>query len=264
MTDILQRIAQATKLRIAKQKAQVPLTDLIQACQTMPITNQTSFEQALQTKGLSYICECKKASPSKGVIAENFDYLQIAKEYESIGAQAISVLTEPEFFLGKDSYLQTIAQNVHLPCLRKDFVIDEYMIYQAKVLGAKAVLLIVSLLDEITLKKYLQLATSLGLDCLVEVHDEVEIEQALTCGAKIIGINNRNLRNFTVDLTHTLNLRRQIPKEVLLVAESGIKNRQDIELLEQANIDAVLIGETLMKDKNRALKLAQLRGEVLE
>ena len=264
MTDILQRITQATKLRIAKQKSQVPLIDLIQACQTMPITNQNSFEQALRTKGLSYICECKKASPSKGVIAENFDYLQIAKEYESIGAQAISVLTEPEFFLGKDSYLQTIAQNVHLPCLRKDFVIDEYMIYQAKVLGAKAILLIVSLLDETTLKKYLQLATSLGLDCLVEVHDEAEIEQALTCGAKIIGINNRNLRNFTVDLTHTLNLRRQIPKEVLLVAESGIKNRQDIELLEQAKIDAVLIGETLMKDKNRALKLAQLRGEVLE
>lgn len=264
MTDILQRITQATKLRIAKQKAQVPLIDLIQTCQTIPITNQLSFEQALRTKGLSYICECKKASPSKGVIAENFDYLQIAKEYESIGAQAISVLTEPEFFLGKDSYLQTIAQNVHLPCLRKDFVIDEYMIYQTKLLGAKAVLLIVSLLDETTLKKYLQLATSLGLDCLVEVHDEAEIEQALTCGAKIIGINNRNLRNFTVDLTHTLNLRRQIPKEVLLVAESGIKNRQDIELLEQAKIDAVLIGETLMKDKNRALKLAQLRGEVLE
>lgn len=152
MTDILQRIAQATKLRIAEQKSQVPLIDLIQACQTMPITNQISFEQVLRTKGLSYICECKKASLSKGVIAENFNYLQIAKEYESIGAQAISVLTEPEFFLGKDSYLQTIAQNVHLPCLRKDFVIDEYMIYQAKVLGAKAVLLIVSLLDEITLK----------------------------------------------------------------------------------------------------------------
>lgn len=261
MTDILQTIATKTKERIEKQKALHPLEELKQACTKLPINQDFPFEQALRKEGLSYICECKKASPSKGLIDEDFNYLQIAKEYEKVGARAISVLTEPEFFLGSDQYLQEIAQAVKIPCLRKDFVIDEYMIYQAKLLGAQAILLIVSLLDTQTLKQYLDLATSLGLSCLVEAHDEAEIKQAIAVGAKIIGVNNRNLRNFQVNVENTLNLRQAIPKEILMVAESGIQNRSDIALLEKAQIDAVLIGETLMKTSDRQAKMAELRGE---
>lgn len=261
MTDILQTIATKTKERIEKQKALHPLEELKQACTKLPINQDFPFEQALRKEGLSYICECKKASPSKGLIDEDFNYLQIAKEYEEVGARAISVLTEPEFFLGSDQYLQEIAQEVKIPCLRKDFVVDEYMIYQAKLLDAQAILLIVSLLDTQTLKQYLDLATSLGLSCLVEAHDEVEIKQAIEVGAKIIGVNNRNLRNFQVNVENTLNLRQAIPKEILMVAESGIQNRSDIALLEKAQIDAVLIGETLMKASDRQAKMAELRGE---
>lgn len=261
MTDILQTIATKTKERIEKQKALHPLEELKQACTKLPINQDFPFEQALRKEGLSYICECKKASPSKGLIDEDFNYLQIAKEYEKVGARAISVLTEPEFFLGSDQYLQEIAQEVKIPCLRKDFVVDEYMIYQAKLLGAQAILLIVSLLDTQTLKQYLELATSLGLSCLVEAHDEAEIKQAIAVGAKIIGVNNRNLRNFQVNVENTLNLRQAIPKEILMVAESGIQNRSDIALLEKAQIDAVLIGETLMKASDRQAKMAELRGE---
>lgn len=261
MTDILQTIATKTKERIEKQKALHPLEELKQACTKLPINQDFPFEQALRKEGLSYICECKKASPSKGLIDEDFNYLQIAKEYEKMGARAISVLTEPEFFLGSDQYLQEIAQEVKIPCLRKDFVVDEYMIYQAKLLGAQAILLIVSLLDTQTLKQYLDLATSLGLSYLVEAHDEVEIKQAIEVGAKIIGVNNRNLRNFQVNVENTLNLRQAIPKEILMVAESGIQNRSDIALLEKAQIDAVLIGETLMKASDRQEKMAELRGE---
>lgn len=261
MTDILQTIATKTKERIEKQKALHPLEELKQACTKLPINQDFPFEQALRKEGLSYICECKKASPSKGLIDEDFNYLQIAKEYEKVGARAISVLTEPEFFLGSDQYLQEIAQAVKIPCLRKDFVVDEYMIYQAKLLGGQAILLIVSLLDTQTLKQYLDLATSLGLSCLVEAHDEDEIKQAIAVGAKIIGVNNRNLRNFQVNVENTLNLRQAIPKEILMVAESGIQNRSDIALLEKAQIDAVLIGETLMKASDRQAKMAELRGE---
>ena len=261
MSDILQTIANKTKERIEKQKALHPLEELKQACAKLPIKQDFPFEQALRKEGLSYICECKKASPSKGLIDEDFNYLHIAKEYEEVGARAISVLTEPEFFLGSDQYLQEIAQEVKIPCLRKDFIIDEYMIYQAKLLGAQAILLIVSLLDTQTLKQYLDLATSLGLSCLVETHDEAEIKQAIAVGAKIIGVNNRNLRNFQVNVENTLNLRQAIPKEILMVAESGIQNRSDIALLEKAQIDAVLIGETLMKASDRQAKMAELRGE---
>lgn len=261
MTDILQTIATKTKERIEKQKILYPLEELKQACAQLPINQDFPFEQALRKEGLSYICECKKASPSKGLIDEDFNYLQIAKEYEKVGARAISVLTEPEFFLGSDQYLQEIAQEVKIPCLRKDFVVDEYMIYQAKRLGAQAILLIVSLLDTQTLKQYLDIANSLGLSCLVEAHDEAEIKQAIDAGAKIIGVNNRNLRNFQVNVENTLNLRRAIPKEILMVAESGIQSRSDISLLEKAQIEAVLIGETLMKASDRQAKMADLRGE---
>ena len=261
MTDILQTIATKTKERIEKQKILYPLEELKQACAQLPINQDFPFEQALRKEGLSYICECKKASPSKGLIDEDFNYLQIAKEYEKVGARAISVLTEPEFFLGSDQYLQEIAQEVKIPCLRKDFVVDEYMIYQAKRLGAQSILLIVSLLDTQTLKQYLDIANSLGLSCLVEAHDEAEIKQAIDAGAKIIGVNNRNLRNFQVNVENTLNLRRAIPKEILMVAESGIQTRSDIALLEKAQIDAVLIGETLMKASDRQAKMAELRGE---
>ena len=261
MTDILQTIATKTKERIEKQKILYPLEELKQACAQLPINQDFPFEQALRKEGLSYICECKKASPSKGLIDEDFNYLQIAKEYEKVGARAISVLTEPEFFLGSDQYLQEIAQEVKIPCLRKDFVVDEYMIYQAKRLGAQAILLIVSLLDTQILKQYLDIANSLGLSCLFEAHDEAEIKQAIDAGAKMIGVNNRNLRNFQVNVENTLNLRRDIPKEILMVAESGIQSRSDIALLEKSQIDAVLIGETLMKASDRQAKMAELRGE---
>ena len=261
MTDILQTIATKTKERIEKQKILYPLEELKQACAQLPINQDFPFEQALRKEGLSSICECQIASPSKGLIDEDFNYLQIAKEYEKVGARAISVLTEPEFFLGSDQYLQEIAQEVKIPCLRKDFVVDEYMIYQAKRLGAQAILLIVSLLDKQTLKQYLDIANSLGLSCLVEAHDEAEIKQAIDAGSKIIGVNNRNLRNFQVNVENTLNLRQAIPKEILMVAESGIQSRSDIALLEKAQIDAVLIGETLMKASDRQAKMAELRGE---
>ena len=219
------------------------------------------FEAALSREGISFICECKKASPSKGLIALDFPYLHIAREYEAAGADAISVLTEPKWFLGSDEYLREIAEEVSLPCLRKDFTVDPYMIYEAKLLGASAVLLIVSLLDEVRIREYLDICGSLGLAALTEAHDEGEIETALRAGVGIIGVNNRNLKDFTVDSENSRRLRKMVPADKLFVSESGVRTAADVAAARAAGADAVLVGETLMRAADIRGKLAELRGD---
>ena len=208
---------------------------------------------------MSFICEVKKASPSKGLIAEDFPYVDIAKEYEAAGADAVSVLTEPEYFKGDNEYLKEIRKSIKLPIIRKDFTVDEYMIYEAKAIGADAVLLICSILTRTQLEHYIGIADNLGLSALVEAHDEKEVEMALACKPRIIGVNNRNLKDFTVDINNSINLRRLVPKEIIFVSESGMKNREDIKRLEENNVDAVLIGETLMRSADKTKALAQLK-----
>ena len=215
----------------------------------------------MRWKEISFICEVKKASPSKGVIAEDFPYLEIAREYERAGAAAISCLTEPEYFLGRDRYLEEIAGKVRIPVLRKDFTVDAYQIYEAKVLGASAILLICSILSDEQLREYIRIADGLGLSALVEAHDEQEIRRALSCGARILGVNNRNLKDFTVNVENSLNLRKHVPEEIIFVAESGIRTAEDIEGLRQGNVQAVLIGETLMRCEDKKAMLAELRGD---
>ncbi len=219
-----------------------------------------AFEKALGKPGLSFICECKQASPSKGLIAPDFPYLQIAAEYEAAGADGISVLTEPKWFLGKDKYLQEIAEQVSVPCLRKDFTVDAYMIYEAKLLGASAVLLICSILGEEEIRDFIALCDRLGLSALVEAHDEGEVETALRAGARMIGVNNRNLKDFSVDTGNSRRLRERIPPGVLFVSESGVKTARDVERLREIGADAVLVGETLMRAADKRAKLAELRG----
>ena len=263
MATILDTIAEATRVRVAEAKKTVPLEQIRSAARMLPADTGFPFEKALSAPGMSFICECKKASPSKGLIAPDFPYLEIAKSYEDAGASAISVLTEPQWFLGQNTYLQEIVQAVHIPCLRKDFTVDDYMIYEAKVLGASAVLLICSLLSEEQIRDSIKLCDSLGLSALVEAHDADEIEMALRAGARIIGVNNRNLKNFTVDIHNSGRLRSLVPPEVLFVAESGIKTRADVAALEEMGGNAVLIGETLMRSEHKKQLLADLKGSPL-
>lgn len=258
--NILQTIAEATLLRVEECKKEVSLSEVKSAALRLNCETGFPFEKALSQKDISFICECKKASPSKGIIAEDFPYLQIAKDYEAAGASAISVLTEPKWFMGKDEYLKEIAETVSIPCLRKDFTVDAYMIYEAKLLGASAVLLICSILDENTIRDYIKICDELGLSALVEAHDEKEIESALNAGARIIGVNNRNLKDFTVDVHNSERLRKLVPTDVLFVAESGIKTSKDIDVLRKANVNAVLIGETFMKSPDKKAMLNELRG----
>lgn len=218
------------------------------------------FAQALSGPEVAFICECKKASPSKGVIAENFPYLEIAREYEAAGANAISVLTEPKWFLGSDEYLKEIAAAVSIPCLRKDFTVSSYQIYEAKCLGAKAVLLICSILSESEIRDYLALCAELRLDALVEAHDEAEIEMALRAGARIIGVNNRNLKDFSVNTDNSKRLRALVPDDVLFVAESGVTSGADVAALAAIGVDAVLVGESLMRAPDKKAKLRELKG----
>lgn len=222
------------------------------------IAEHFSFERELARPEITFICECKKASPSKGLIAPDFPYLDIAREYEAAGAGAISVLTEPRWFLGSNDYLREIAADVNIPCLRKDFTVDEYMIYQAKTLGASAVLLICAITETARLKEYIAIADSLGLSALVEAHDEHEIEAALDAGARIIGVNNRNLKDFTVDIHNSERLRKLVPDNVMFIAESGIRTAADIDVLRAANVNGVLIGETLMLSNDKKGMLARL------
>lgn len=215
--------------------------------------------KSTQKDDLSFICECKKASPSKGLIEPDFRYLEIAREYEAAGADCISVLTEPKWFLGSDEYLKEIAKTVSIPCIRKDFTVDEYQIYQAKTLGADAVLLICSILSEVQLGEYIKICDSLGISALVEIHNEKEAGMAVRAGARIIGVNNRNLKDFTVDTANSRKLRDLIPDDIIFVSESGVKSTDDIRAIREIGADAVLIGETLMRADDKKAKLDELR-----
>ncbi|HIZ17127.1 MAG TPA: indole-3-glycerol phosphate synthase TrpC [Firmicutes bacterium] len=262
MNNILETIAAYAEKRVAAAKAAVPLGEIKSAALQFGRSTKFPFEAALKSDDIAFICECKKASPSKGIIAENFPYLQIAKEYEAAGAAAVSVLTEPRWFLGNNMYLEEIAAAVSIPCLRKDFVVDEYMIYEAKLLGADAVLLICAILSADDLRRYIDICDSLGLSALVEAHDEAEISQALGAGARIIGVNNRNLKDFTVDIENSRRLRRLVPRDIIFIAESGIKSAEDVEALRSADVNAVLIGETLMTAPDKKSMLDGLRGNI--
>lgn len=261
---ILHEIAEKTKKRIQGQKEILSLETIKKQAYSMPNDQAFSFEKALKQKEISFICEVKKASPSKGIISKEFPYIEIAKTYEDCGAAAISVLTEPFYFLGHDQYLREIAKEVRIPIIRKDFTIDEYMIYEAKVLGAQAILLICALLDEKTMREYMKIAEELGLSVLVEAHDEEEVRQALACNARMIGVNNRNLKTFEVDIENSIKLRSLIPQNVIYVSESGMKTPQDIKRLRENGTDAVLIGETLMRSNSIQHELNVLRGNRIE
>ncbi|MBR4200910.1 MAG: indole-3-glycerol phosphate synthase TrpC [Oscillospiraceae bacterium] len=259
MGTILDTLADCARARTAERRKNRSLASLRADAEAME-KGSFAFENALKTDDIAFICECKKASPSKGLIAPEFPYLQIAKDYEAAGAACISVLTEPQYFLGNDRYLQEIAAAVHIPCLRKDFTVDPYMIYEAKLLGASAVLLICAILDKAQLAEYRSIADSLGLSALVEAHDAAEIEAAAESGARIIGVNNRNLRDFSVDTNHARNLRNYAPDDTLFVVESGMQTAADIQAAREARANAVLIGETLMRAPDKAAKLRELRG----
>lgn len=259
--NILEEIAEKTRERIRKEKLQFPLDQLKTLAEKAP--QQPSFLEALKKSGMSYICEVKKASPSKGLIAPEFPYLEIAKEYEAAGASAISCLTEPFYFMGSDTYLREITETVDIPVLRKDFTVDKYMIYQAKAFGAAAVLLICAILNDQELLEYRELAETLGMDALVEAHDENEVARALKTGAKIVGVNNRDLKTFKVDMNNSIRLRNLAPDNVVFVSESGIKNAGDIAILERNRVGAVLIGETLMRSPDKKAALENLNGRAL-
>ena len=257
---ILDKIIEATKIRVAQEKQIESLDSVKAVALALPSDTGFPFEAALRQQDFNFICEVKKASPSKGIIAEHFPYLDIAKEYEVAGAAAISVLTEPDFFKGDKKYLQEIASTVKIPVLRKDFIIDEYQIYQAKVWGASAILLICACLDVPTLTKFRELADSLGLSSLVEAHDEHEVQMAIDCGARIIGVNNRNLKDFTVDVQNSVRLRNLVQDDVIFVSESGLETPEDIQVLRDNNIGVALMGETFMRSPNKVEKLAYLYG----
>jgi indole-3-glycerol phosphate synthase len=257
---ILQKIADYTIERIDHEKYLKPLSELRAEALSMNPDTGFPFKKALAKPGISFICEAKKASPSKGVIAEDFPYVQIAKEYEKAGADAMSVLTEPKWFMGRDEYLSEIRKAVSIPLLRKDFTVDEYMIYQAKVMGADAVLLICSILSDMQLSEYLGISKELGLSALVEAHDEEEVKRALKSKAEIIGVNNRNLKDFTVDIENSVRLRKMVPENIVFVSESGMKERKDIARLEENGTNAVLIGETFMRSNDKAQMLKTLKG----
>ncbi|WOC32403.1 MULTISPECIES: indole-3-glycerol phosphate synthase TrpC [Caproicibacterium] len=256
---ILEELAAAARARVVQRKKCVPYAQILEQAKALPAGQDFPFAQALRGPGLSLICEVKKASPSKGLIAPDFPYLQIAEDYEKAGAAAVSVLTEPQWFLGSDRYLQEIARKIRLPVLRKDFTVDPYMICEAKLLGASAVLLICALLSDRELRDYRELAASLGLSALVEAHTEEEIRRALASGAEIMGVNNRNLQDFTVDMHAAERLRRLVPSGVLFVSESGVQGTKEVAAARRMGADAVLVGEALMRAPNRCAALRALR-----
>lgn len=259
---ILEQLAAHARHRVEQAAKQHPLEEVKRSALALPRGN-FAFERALGKPGMSFICECKKASPSKGLIAPDFPYLSIAGAYAEAGADAISVLTEPKWFLGSDTFLREIAAQVQLPCLRKDFTVDAYMIYEAKLLGASAVLLIVSLLREEQLRTYMEICDELGLSALVEAHEEEEVRTALRAGARVVGVNNRNLKDFSVDTENSRRLRELVPEDVIFVSESGVRDVEDIHRLSAMGADAVLIGETLMRAKDKKATLAAFREAAL-
>ena len=258
--NILEEIATYARRRVESDKQKISLAEIKALAKNSKLGNGENFIAALKRPNLSFICEVKKASPSKGVIAENFPYLEIAKDYESAGADCISCLTEPKYFLGSDKIFTEIRAVVKIPMLRKDFTVDEYQIYQAKTMGADAILLICAILDNSKLEKFLSICDELKIAALVETHNAEEIKTALNVGAKIIGVNNRNLKNFTVDFDNAARLRELIPAEKIYVAESGVKSPADISTLKKIGADAVLIGETLMRSNDKKKTLAELKG----
>ncbi len=257
---ILDDIAAKTRLRIEKEKSILSTDEAREKAGSLQNDIGFPFFKALKEGPLSYICEVKKASPSKGIISPDFPYIDIARDYERAGASAVSVLTEPYYFKGSDGILKEISENIRIPVLRKDFTVDEHQLYTAKIIGASAVLLICALLDAETIKKYIGICRGLGLSALVEAHDETEIGTALDAGSDIIGVNNRNLKDFSVDINNCLRLRRLVPDSCVFVAESGIKTADDIALLKDSGVDAVLIGETLMRAEDRSAVLRELNG----
>lgn len=274
MSTILDQLADYARYRVEQAKERKPLEEIreevLAASRKGVLSSGASapdfpepfrFEKALAADGdIHFICECKKASPSKGLIAPDFPYLEIARQYEEAGAAAISVLTEPKWFLGSPEYLREIAEEVTVPCLRKDFTVDPYMIYEAKLFGASAILLICAILDTGTLEEYLKVADSLGLSAIVEAHDEAEVASAVSAGARIIGVNNRNLKDFTVDIHNSIRLRSCAPAGTIFVAESGIRTPEDVEILRQNGVNAVLVGEQLMRAGSPKEELNRLRG----
>ena len=257
---MLEKIVAKTKERLIEAKSKKSLDELKEEASKLEISEDFPFKEALKDPEIAIIAEVKRASPSKGLIAEDFDYIEIAKDYEQAGASAISVLTEPYFFQGSNDFLREISENVLIPLLRKDFTIDEYMIYEAKLLGASAILLIVSILDDDQLKEYLDLAHNLGLSAIVETHDATEIETAMNAGTGIIGVNNRNLADFTVDIENSINLRGLVSEDIIFISESGIKTAEDVTRLKENNVDAVLIGETLMKSDDKKSMIFELKN----
>ena len=259
MADILEQIAEHNRMIYLDRKLDISCSKMTDMAYAAPGTD-FAFEKKLKEDGISFICECKKASPSKGIIASDFPYLDIAKSYETAGASCISVLTEPKWFMGSLDYLEEIASEVSIPVLRKDFTIDEYMIYEARAKRASAVLLICSILDADTLGRYIRICDELELTALVEAHDKNECDMALGEGARVIGVNNRNLRDFTVDPSNCLRLREYVGDKALFVAESGVKTREDVESLEKEGVDAVLIGESMMRAEDKTAFLSSLKG----
>jgi len=258
---ILDILADAARQRVKRSQVCITGKEMERRARAIEVAGDFPFETALSRPGINFICEIKKASPSQGVIDLQYDYLAIAREYEQAGAAAISVLTETDFFQGSDSHLQEISQVVSIPLLRKDFTVDAYQLYEAKVIGASAVLLICALLDTATIRNFIRICDDLGLSALVEAHDSVEIARALDAGARIIGVNNRDLKDFTVYMNNSVELRQWVPDGVIFVAESGIKTPADIAVLKQNRVNAVLIGEVLMRSPDKAKKLAELKGE---
>ena len=260
---ILDELANYARLRVENAKKTTSLDEVKSMALALPKGN-FAFEKALRKPDISFICECKKASPSKGIIAPEFPYLTIAQEYEAAGADCISVLTEPKWFLGADAYLKEITEQVQLPCIRKDFTVDEYMIYEAKLLGAQAVLLICSILSQDEIARYIDICDTLGISALVETHDEAEMKMALDAKARMIGVNNRNLKDFSVNTDNSRRLREMVPSDIIFVSESGVQTAEDVNTLRKIGADAVLIGETLMRAEDKSAKLAQLRGKESE
>ena len=256
---ILDQLADYARVRVAEAKSVRPLEQVKAEALSLP-KGDFAFEKVLRKEGVSFICECKKASPSKGLIAPDFPYLEIAKEYEAAGADCISVLTEPKWFLGSDEYLKEITSAVSIPCIRKDFSVDEYMIYEAKILCASAVLLICSILSEEQIREYIGICDELGLSALVETHDEEEVAVAVRAGARIVGVNNRNLKDFSVDTGNSARLKSLVGDDIIFVSESGVKDGNDVAELRKIGVDAVLVGEALMRASDKKAKLKELRG----
>lgn len=259
--NILEQLADYAKYRVKRAEEKIPFEEIRRMAESMNPETGFPFEKALAAPGMSFICEVKKASPSKGLIAPDFPYMEIARSYEEAGAAAISCLTEPKWFMGRNTYLQEIAAGVSIPVLRKDFTVDPYMIFQAKTLGASAVLLIASILDEGEMREYREIADSVGLSSLCEAHSQEETEKAIRTGARVIGVNNRNLKDFTVDIRNSVRLRELIPPDILYVSESGIKTPDDVAVLYHNGTNAVLIGETLMRSNDKKYTVEWLRRE---